>query len=233
MLIGPLYQTPDWNYLQNVWDRWQSFNVGILAFLTSLLVYRATQYQAERQRERQYAAMRAMLPFALSELTSYIKASAKSLDYLWELKDSGFINKNKRLKIKYPEVPFDALKTFKECITFADELEGQQLAKILMGLQIFEARLVELCTFHSTSNDSSKSNIENNIVYLAEIFARVNESFKFARNLEPATQFIMTKSKYNEAYALLDLEVGSGFDKYGSVWDISLKRLDNGRSIPY
>lgn len=53
MFIDPLIVRCDWVYLQSVWDRWQSFNVGILALISSVLVSKATKYHSEQVRERQ------------------------------------------------------------------------------------------------------------------------------------------------------------------------------------
>jgi len=46
----------DWFYVQTVWDRWQGFNVGVLALVSSVVAFYLARYKAEKQREREFRA---------------------------------------------------------------------------------------------------------------------------------------------------------------------------------
>jgi hypothetical protein len=50
MLIWPwIAGCGDWGYVQNVWNRWQSLNVGMLAFISSITAFNISRYNAEKQ----------------------------------------------------------------------------------------------------------------------------------------------------------------------------------------
>ena len=75
MVIFPLFEGNfSWKYLQSVWHSWQGLNVGILAFVSSVIALNISRYNANKQRERNFIAARAFLPEAFSELTKYFNS---------------------------------------------------------------------------------------------------------------------------------------------------------------
>lgn len=69
MFVVPWFHgSRDWRYVQNVWYDWQSLNVAMLAFLSSIVAFSIGRYNAEKQRERNFTAAQAFLPESLSEL---------------------------------------------------------------------------------------------------------------------------------------------------------------------
>jgi hypothetical protein len=83
MLVWPwISGCGDWGYVQGVWDRWQSLNVGMLALVSSITAFNISRYNAAKQRQRDLLAPKAFLPAALSELVSYFKASANIFNLL-------------------------------------------------------------------------------------------------------------------------------------------------------
>ncbi|MEW8626991.1 MAG: hypothetical protein AB2551_14655 [Candidatus Thiodiazotropha sp.] len=74
MFIIPLVDNAlNWGGIQNVWDRWQSLNVGMLAFISSITAFNISRFNANKQRERDFLAAKAFLPDALSELIDYFE----------------------------------------------------------------------------------------------------------------------------------------------------------------
>ena len=69
----------NWGHVQDVWDRWQSLNVGLMAFIASVAAFNIARYNADRQRARDFLAAKASLPATLSSLNSYFNASARLL----------------------------------------------------------------------------------------------------------------------------------------------------------
>ena len=61
-----------WSSVEDVWDRWQSLNVGMLALISSITAFNIGRYNAEKQRKREFMASKAFLPDALSNLASYL-----------------------------------------------------------------------------------------------------------------------------------------------------------------
>lgn len=66
-----------WGLVEDVWDRWQGLNVGMLAFISSVTAFNIGRYNAEKQREREFMASKAFLPDALSGLTSYLQLALR------------------------------------------------------------------------------------------------------------------------------------------------------------
>lgn len=124
-----------WSHVQAVWDRWQALNVGVLAFLFSLLAFNIAGYNANRQRERNFIASRAFLPSALSELIPYFKASARVFKRAWDTDGLGLSD------IVKPELPVAYKSIFADCIRYASPEVGDYLSNILVRLQIHDARL--------------------------------------------------------------------------------------------
>jgi hypothetical protein len=178
MLIHPWFAGEwDWRYVQDVWDRWQALNVGVLAFLSSLIAFNITGYNASRQRERDFIAARAFLPSALSELIPFFKESARVFRRAWETNEQGLF------EVPEPTIP-DAYRTiFAECIRHASPEVGDHLSKILVQLQIHSARLRSL--LHPDEEIDvhivSKHNLITYLYRVGELQALVGNLFDFAR----------------------------------------------------
>ena len=72
MFIVPFQQSQgNWEYVQNVWDRWQGLNVGVLALVSSIIFFKASFYKVEQERKQNFIAARAFLPEVFSELIYY------------------------------------------------------------------------------------------------------------------------------------------------------------------
>lgn len=77
MVAYPLYiSNLDWNYVQSIWNTWQTFNAAMIALLASIIALTATMYSENKRRERDLLAAKALLPEALSQLIYFCKHSA-------------------------------------------------------------------------------------------------------------------------------------------------------------
>lgn len=87
LLIYPwLAGRGSWDHVQNVWDRWQTFNAAALAFATTVLALQITRYKDEKQQIREFSVAKAFLPAAFSEMSAYFKSSAQTVQEAWSLK---------------------------------------------------------------------------------------------------------------------------------------------------
>jgi hypothetical protein len=138
MFVYPwVHSHGDWTHVQSVWDKWQSLNVGMLAFLSSVIAFNISRFNANKQRERDFLASKAFLPAALSELTAYFKSSASILVNGWESIEGP------RPEIEAPKLPDDYKSIFGQCIRYASPDVGDYLSRILVRLQVHSARLLE------------------------------------------------------------------------------------------
>ncbi len=206
LYVGSMFVYPwfasDWTWtsVENVWDRWQSLNVGMLAFVSSIAAFNIGRYNAEKQREREFMASKAFLPDALSGLASYFADSAVLLRQWWEASQGGSIN------TALPIPPLEFKEVFRDCIRHADREVGEYLARILKRLQVHAARLAAYVDQQSDDTWVSphQHNLINYIYRLGELQAMVNRLFPFARGQEPLDTSALTWEDFKDAYGNLD-----------------------------
>jgi len=228
MFIGPLITKPEWGYLQSVWDRWQSLNVGILALLSSVLVFKATKYHSEQVRERQYKAARALLPDALKQLDSYCKEATSTLIGLWnDCIQANQIEDN--FETSHLSIPQNVMAVFKECISYADEEFGAHLARVLANLQVFDTRLAEMCNKVRSKDNGALTlyNVKVNIVLLSKIHVFLNKSYKEARGMGKFETFKLTLEEYKHSFTLLNLEVELGLFRFEELLAVAGKAVES------
>lgn len=205
MFVAPWIQgRGDWTYVQNVWDRWQSLNVGLLAFIASITALNISRFNSERQRERDFLASKAFLPSALSELVDYFEVSAVVYKEGWSAAPGGV-----KPDFKLPKLPNEYKPVFQECIRHAPPDVGNYLSQILMRLQVHDARLR---SYVSQGEDDSQFNFmpqQYNLIsyfyHLGELQAMVNKLFYFARNIKEFEVDPITWEDFHTAYANLNI----------------------------
>jgi hypothetical protein len=124
-----------WQYVQEVLDRWQTLNAGALAFLASLVAFNIARISENEQRERDFRAAKAFLPSTLSSLMEYCSASARLLEVLWQ--SSG----ERRTPITCVQLPDGYREVLSNCIRHSTPEIGECLVRILVRLQVHDARL--------------------------------------------------------------------------------------------
>lgn len=208
MLLAPWFDGQwDWNHVQRIWDRWQTLNTGVLAFISSVIAFNIAKFNSNKQRERRFTAARAFLPHALSELTSYCKLSSRLLSEAWGRLDDPVAGRSRPLEADFPNLSEEYKETFSRCIADAEPDVGDYLAYILMRLQVHHSRLRELNNSFSAGNRSVlvRENIKSYIYRLAELQALVNRLFGYARGLESFGGSYLDWDDYSNAYSNLDI----------------------------
>ena len=202
MFAAPWFEDgSNWAYVQDVWDRWQSLNVGILAFVASVIAFNISRFNAENQRERDFLAAKAFLPAALSELVSYFDACAAVFKQGWEAEPGS------SPAFKVPVLPDNYQNVFRECIRHAKPGVGDYLARILMKLQVHDARFSGYV--HNAVDGHFNPERHNLITYiyrLGELKALVNRLFPFARNDGEFDAKPLQWDDFHTAYATMDID---------------------------
>ncbi|MDD5385321.1 MAG: hypothetical protein PHG89_10635 [Gallionella sp.] len=193
----------NWGYVQDVWDRWQSLNVGMLAFVSSITAFNISRYNAEKQRARDFLAAKAFLPAALSELVSYFKASASCFRLGWSSSTAGDTS------LEIPELPREYKSVFEECIRHAEPQVGDYLTRILVWLQVHDARMRSYVAQHVDNNyiNPDRYNLITYFYRLGELQALVNKLFEFARNMGKFDSSPLNWEDFRNAYGNLDIWV--------------------------
>jgi hypothetical protein len=202
MLVYPWIDNRwNWGQVQNVWDRWQSLNVGVLAFIASITAFNISRFKAKKQRERDFLATKAFLPSALSELVGYFKASAAIFIKGWD------VRRGQRLEVTTPRLPEGYKEVFQECIRYAEPDVGDYLSKILVRLQIHNSRLEGFVTAINDVSDISpnRHNLISYLYRLGELQALVGKLFPFARNEEDFDSNPLSWEDFRNAYGGLEV----------------------------
>lgn len=204
MLVWPWVSVNgDWGYVQSVWNRWQSLNVGMLAFVSSITAFNISRYNAEKQRQREFLASKAFLPAALSELVEYFQASARVFKLGWES------DRGSRPNFVVPNLPREYRTVFAECIRHADPKVGDYLSRILVWLQVHDTRLRSYVEQHSDEEwiSPERHNLITYFYRLGELQALVNKLFEFARNMSEFDATPLDWEDFRNAYGNLDIWV--------------------------
>lgn len=186
-----------------MWERWQSLNVGMLAFTSSVIALNISRYNSNKQREREFVAAKAYLPATLSELCEYYRSSAEVFDKAWNTPQG------KEIDVAAPNLPGDYRDIFSECIKHSEPEVADHLASILVKLQVHDARLRGLMRDHNSDGVVSpdKHNLISYLYRLGELQAIVNKLFGFARSTEAFDSGPLEWEDYRNAYGNFDIHL--------------------------
>lgn len=206
-----------WNYIQNVWDRWQSLNVGVLAFGASIIAFNISRYKEARQRDREFQAAIAFLPEALSELTLYFRVSAKVYESKWKEGSIGKLSEN------LPLQPEGYRSVFGNCIRHARPEVGEYLSRILTNLQIHHSRV----NAATEENDQgyNKEYILSCLCRLGELQALVNPLFDFARGIKEFDSAYPDIKAFRSAFSSMKITVENFQVEGGGNLETTLNRF--------
>lgn len=206
MIIAPWIATGgDWDKVQVIWDRWQSLNVGVLAFISSIVAFNISGFSEHRQRERNFIAARAFLPQALSELTGYFKLSSILIKEAWEKVAN---SDTTPLTATVPALPTSYKETFSRCIELAEPDVSEHLAYILMRLQVHHSRIQELANDFGVGHTIFiPNNLISYLYSLSELQALTNRTFEFARGMAEFDDNKLALEDFMNAYANLGIWV--------------------------
>lgn len=220
MFVSPVIQgRGDWDYIQAVWDRWQSLNVGILAFAASVIALSISRINERRQLQREFISARALLPHALSELAGFCEESAA---YFIEVHDtftgwSSWADLEMPLK-QPPEIPTDIFPIFTQCIRTAETQVAENLAQLLSSLQVHRSRMHDLHAMPTSSSLRTANAARlafDYLVPLALIRANIDKLFDFARGEGSLDITKPNQKEIRTAYAMMKVNPMT----INQIWD--------------
>ncbi|WP_413625583.1 hypothetical protein [Luteibacter sp. Lutesp34] len=173
----------------------------MLAFLSSVIAFNISRFNADQQRSRDFLAAKAFLPAAFSELSEYFKSSASVLTSEWGRQGDGEIN------VEVPSPDGDYKLIFEKCIRHATPEVGKYLVGILVQMQIHNARLREL--FRAGDGiihiHIGRSNLIAYLYRLGELQALINKNFDFARGIDSFDSKPLEWEDLRNAYGNLNI----------------------------
>jgi hypothetical protein len=179
--------------LIDVIKQWQTLIAALIAIAAVIIAWKnATRaidnsnLQEKHRRERKFAALRAVLPLALSSICDYAEStSACLLDLHRQCVQGGL---PKRDVVSWPEsrprLPDETVDAISEFVEYSDEVEVDLFEQMLSRVQVLNARLRKL--FEGSRRWQSRSagsqhNIEEYILDCARIYAAAAAAFEYAR----------------------------------------------------
>jgi hypothetical protein len=185
VVLPMVYSTPGFLTLLQSWQTLISAMVALVAagvayWNTNRLVRQAEELEAVR-RSRKHAALRAVLPLALSKVVDYAEGSAHRLqDLLQKCADESLPRGAATPEHHLKPLPSDTLQTLRDFIEYSDQLNVAVLESTLAWIQIHEARVRDLVE-PPPGRITTRTSIESSIVDAATIYAGAAVTFDYAR----------------------------------------------------
>jgi hypothetical protein len=177
--------------------QWQTLVASTVALIAAAVAFHNTtrtlrqgaELEATR-RQRKHAALRAVLPLALSQVANYAEGSARALDKLVSL----------CLEQKFPHLPekaapeslieplpSDTLKTLTEFIEYSDTVDVRLLQDTIVWIQIHNSRVRRMVQSNhdpSSSRVVDSKEIMSHVVDAAKIYAAADAMILYSRRQE-------------------------------------------------
>ncbi|MCF5764197.1 hypothetical protein K3H47_09605 [Aeromonas veronii] len=206
MVIIPAIATNlNWLEIQEIWDRWQTLNSGMIALLAAMLAIYAAQHTENARRQRELIAARALLPLALSDLHKYcielaIFIRTEYLEWSKNRPDEVLTTNN-----EVPDRPAAwVFEAFKNCMIHTNENEAKFMASILSEAQIINSRLHDYKNNNHLIMESTFSGYRS---YLCDIHAKLGRMFQYSREHTPLLTENITDEERHNSTLVLDIEL--------------------------
>lgn len=205
MIVYPILSTYfDWLEIQNIWDRWQTLNSGMIALVAAMIAIYAAQYTENARRQRELIAARALLPLALSELHNYCSAIAAFITLGYQEWRADPVIDKLPTDNKVPDKPSSwVFEAFKNCMVHTNENEAKFMASILSDVQIIDARTHSLKEGENLIIDSTFSGLGDD---LCEIHAKLGRMFEYSRTHSSLLTTDITSEEKSNSVLVLDIE---------------------------
>lgn len=167
----------DWNYLQAVWENWQTVNAGVLAFLASIVAITLAQMNARNRDAQNLSASLGFLASSLHEISSFCSKCAVVYNYVRT--DTSMFG-----ALSLPDLPIPTAhrETFRECIKYSDRSIRVTLSSILSDLQILRANMDSNRVFTNDALGLARQKARNELAMLVILEAKILALYPVARN---------------------------------------------------
>jgi hypothetical protein len=198
--------------LMDVLDHWQAWDAGLLAIVAAgiggAFVMRQIRQSDRQERERiarKFAAARAVLPLALSYISTYEIEIAETLRNIHQRMTAG----EKIVHSTMPTMPAlgpDVILELKEMVEVAPAEVGDAVSVMLSKIQIQAAQLSSMVQRSKAPDEHllTLHNVEGYIAYAAGIYARAAALFGFARRKTETVTAMLTEAEVASAMNQLD-----------------------------
>lgn len=203
---------------------WQQLLGSVLALGAAFLgayylrqqIKLAQDQETERQRRR-FAAARSVLPLTLSSLTNYATRCAALLRSIHSQANGQNVPYSALNGRVLPILPRGLSRDLPAMIEASDAATGSAISSLLGLVQYQHSRLEGLLAAQSATHLVLLSNIEQYLIDTAEVLAKVNALFDFARGEASQIPSKPTRQKMHSALYLLGVDNTTYPDIYATV----------------
>jgi hypothetical protein len=168
---------------------WQTLIGGGIALLAALLAYWNTTRAVRNarklelwRRSRKHAALRALLPLALSEISDYAERTIRPLNVLYDHCVDGSLVHAGVAAPDFERVPSDVIRSLSDFIEYSDDADVQLFVRLIRRIQVYQARLRSLTSkLEDHDETSNESWIETMMLQGATIYAGAAAAFDYGR----------------------------------------------------
>jgi hypothetical protein len=155
----------------------------MVAWYNTTRTLRANANLEAKRRLQKRAALRAVLPLALSEINLYCSLTARALQNLWDECVDGALPKDAAKPI-LPDMRAETVQVFADFIEYSDDLDTTIVRWLLARLQVSRARIREIELVIETADQNAvilETNLEEYILDVAAIYAAAGSAFDYGR----------------------------------------------------
>jgi len=167
---------------------WQTLTAATVALIAAIVAVQNTTRSlrhSERlethRRNRKHAAVRAVLPLALAQVSDYAERSAHALDTLVKICRDESLPPGAATDDIIQGLPSETLKTLSEFIEYSDTVDTSLIQETVAWIQIHDSRLRGLLDDNWNPSQPLKTEIHGRIIDAASIYAGVAAVFEYAR----------------------------------------------------
>jgi hypothetical protein len=194
-LVWAILNDHGWLNSLKEWQTLAGAFVASIAIVVTIVNARNSLSHAEklevRKRAQKLAAIRAILPHTLDEISTYARSSARTLDRIFTEHQGNLLPAHAIKSIMFKAPPKEALQALTEFIEYADTINVEVIEATVAWMQIHAARVRELC---ENSQDPERPILRVNLIHrildAGAIFAGAASVFDYARrrsNVIPTT----------------------------------------------
>jgi hypothetical protein len=170
---------------------WQTLIAAVVAAVAVIVAFKNTDRSLAHaesletnRRRRKHAAVRAVLPLALSQVIAYADRSARALNDLVSKCEGETLPVGVAVESLVGPLPSETLKSLADFIEYTDTTSVEVLESTVGWIQIFDSRMRALVQHNNDPAETwavVRTEIEGLIVDAATIYAGAASAFDYAR----------------------------------------------------
>jgi hypothetical protein len=197
--------------LMKTLHKWQSFNVGVLAFLSSYCFYLGVKEREKSHRRSHYLANASIITHEFALINNYLRENVKWLDEQWDSLELG--DKQAVSKTEKPEITETYLENFKNCMLYSESEERDYLSSLLFKLQMFKSRIDEIeinIAEEKANKDKAKDKVIACTYNVVEVYSHILTNYNYFRQLKTFNSDVFVTGAFDKSIDELKLQT----DKY-------------------